>query len=69
MEYWINGVCIRYMERCQCLGIHFEELNTLAYKIENGLIKLIESLEKKKGKGEWVDHMMIKEGNAVYGNE
>jgi four helix bundle protein len=44
----------------------FERLDTLAYKLENGLLRLVESLEQKRELGEWTDHLMIKESNAVY---
>ena len=36
----------------------FERLDSLCYKLENELIKLIKSLEQKKHKGDWVDHMV-----------
>ena len=38
----------------------FERLDSLAYKLENGLIKLVESLEKKREHGEWTDHLIVK---------
>ncbi|MBW2079312.1 MAG: four helix bundle protein [Deltaproteobacteria bacterium] len=44
----------------------FEQLDALAYKLENGLLKLVESLEQKRKDGDWIDHLMIKEANAVY---
>ena len=47
----------------------FEELDSLAYKLENGLLRLIESLEQKRERGEWIDNLMVKESNAAYGNE
>ena len=47
----------------------FQELDTLAYKLENGLLRLVESLESKRDRGEWIDTLMVKESNAVYGNE
>ena len=43
----------------------FERLDSLCYKLENELIRLIKSLEKKKHKGDWVDHM-VKEEQAEY---
>lgn len=46
----------------------FENLDTLAYKLENGLLKLVESLESKRAKGDWTDHLVVKEGNALYGS-
>jgi four helix bundle protein len=47
----------------------FQELDTLAYRLENGLLRLVESLESKRDRGEWIDTLMVKESNAVYGNE
>ena len=46
----------------------FEALDSLAYKLENGLLKLVESLEQKREQGDWIDHLIVKESNAVYGN-
>lgn len=33
----------------------YEKLDTLHYKMENGLIKLVKSLQKKEKQGEWED--------------
>ncbi len=44
----------------------FQKLNDLAYKLENGLLKLVESLEQKRERGEWIDTLMVKESNALY---
>jgi four helix bundle protein len=33
----------------------YEELDQLHYKVENGLLKLIESLQKKQTVGDWQD--------------
>ena len=44
----------------------FQLLDTLAYKLENGLLKLVESLEDKRDRGEWTDHLLIKESNLIY---
>ena len=45
----------------------FEALNELAFKLENGLLKLVESLEQKKLDGDWVDSLIVKESNERYG--
>jgi four helix bundle protein len=45
----------------------FKEVDALAFKLENGLLKLVQSLEHKRDRGEWVDTLMVKETNAVYG--
>jgi len=47
----------------------FEKLGSMAYKLENGLLKLVESLEEKREQGDWIDHLIVKENNAVYGND
>ncbi|MGB5618453.1 MAG: four helix bundle protein, partial [Desulfobacterales bacterium] len=47
----------------------FEKLDSLAYKLENGLLKLVVSLEKKRDRGDWIDSLVVKESNAEYGND
>ena len=47
----------------------FENLDTRAYKLENGLLKLVESLERKRASGDWIDHLVVKESNAAYGDD
>jgi len=47
----------------------FENLDSMGYKLENGLLKLVESLEKKREQGDWIDHLIVKESNAAYGND
>ena len=41
-------------------------MDALAYKLENGLKKLIESLQKKKASENWDDSFIIKESNNLY---
>ncbi|MDF7823210.1 four helix bundle protein [Pontiellaceae bacterium B12227] len=43
----------------------FEKMDALTWKLENGLKKLIESLQEKDGQ-EWSDTFVLKESNAVY---
>src|SRR5262245_8771491 len=47
----------------------FDRLNQLAFKLENGLLKLVESLERKEQAGDWIDHLIIKESNLAYGGD
>jgi len=47
----------------------FQKLDSIAYKLENELLKLIESIERKRDRGEWIDHLSVKETNAMYGLE
>ncbi|MCU0856865.1 MAG: four helix bundle protein [Pontiellaceae bacterium] len=44
----------------------FEKMDSLAFKLENGLIKLVEKLEEKQQDGSWIDHLMIKESDDLY---
>jgi four helix bundle protein len=44
----------------------YEELDTLSYKLENGMLRLIESLEQKKIDGKWEASLIIRESNEVY---
>jgi hypothetical protein len=47
----------------------FEEWDILAYKLENGIKKLIESLQYKREKGEWDDSFIVEESNLAYGKK
>jgi len=57
-----------YKRANQITEENFEQLDKLAFRLENGLLKLIESLEHKKDKGEWADSLMVKEINMAYEN-
>jgi hypothetical protein len=46
----------------------FENLDSMAYKLENGLLKLVESLEQKRERGDWIDHLIVRESNVIYGS-
>jgi hypothetical protein len=39
------------------------------FKLENGLLKLVQSLEEKRELGEWTDNLMVKESDAAYAAE
>ena len=53
-----------YRQAGQISEQEFVTLNELAFKLE----KLVESLERKKLDGDWVDSLFVKESNEVYGN-
>jgi len=55
-----------YAKAGQIAAVDIELLDSLAYKLENGLLKLIESLEQKREKGDWIDHLIVKESNVAY---
>jgi len=44
-----------YREGGQISDEEFTALNDLAFKLENGLLKLVESLERNKLDGDWID--------------
>ena len=56
-----------YREVGRITEADFKVLDELAYKLENGLLKLVESLERKKFDGDWIDSLIVKEGNEAYG--
>jgi len=56
-----------YLQAEQLGAGDFDRLNALAYKLENGLLKLVESLEQKQMNGDWIDHLVVKESNVAYG--
>lgn len=45
----------------------FKALDDLAFKLENGLLRLVESLELKQEAGDWIDSLIIHESNVAYG--
>ena len=55
-----------YRKAEQITDADFTALNELSFKLENGLLKLVESLERKKEAGDWIDTLVIKESNATY---
>ena len=64
MEESVSG-CNTYHYSGHINSGDFEKWDILAYKIENGLKKLIESLETKKYEGTWNDSLLVKESNAL----
>ena len=58
-----------YRKAKQISEDQFERLDAQAYKLESGLLKLVESLERKRDRGDWIDHLVVKESNAVYGKD
>jgi four helix bundle protein len=50
----------------QIADADFQRLDTVAYKLENGLKRLIESLQDKKLTDTWDDSFVIRETNGGY---
>ena len=61
----VSGL-IAYHKAGQLQPADFDSLNALAFKLENGLLKLVESLERKEVAGDWIDHLVLKESNIAY---
>ena len=55
-----------YRQAEQITVEEFENWDKLAYKLENGLLKLIEKLQYKKISQDWDDNFMVKESNVIY---
>jgi four helix bundle protein len=64
----VSGL-IAYRQAGQIAENDFKPLDSLAFKLENGLLKLVESLERKEMTGDWIDHLVLKESNAAYGTD
>ncbi|HKI69729.1 MAG TPA: four helix bundle protein [Verrucomicrobiae bacterium] len=64
----VSGL-IAYHKAEQIQQDSFDQLSGLAFKLENGLLKLVESLERKEMQGDWVDHLVLKESNVAYGRK
>src|ERR1043166_1139424 len=58
-----------YRRAEQISKAEFDEWDSLAYKLENGIKKLIESLQHKREKDEWSDSFIVKESNLAYGRK
>jgi len=44
----------------------FEKVDGAVYKLENGLIRLVQSLQVKRETNEWSDTLLLRESNAAY---
>lgn len=57
-----------YRQAEQLSKADFDELNGLAFKLENGLLKLVESLERKQLDGDWIDYLAPETGASRKAN-
>lgn len=58
---------IAYRQAEQITQADFEDLSAKAFKLENGLLRVVESLERKRRDETWTDQLVVKESNAIYG--
>jgi hypothetical protein len=61
----VSGL-IAYRRADHLAEADFSALDQLAFKLENGLLKLVASLERKELQGDWIDHLVLKESNTAY---
>jgi four helix bundle protein len=62
----VSGL-MAYRKADQLSEQNFNSLNDLTFKLENGLLKLVESLERKQETGDWIDSLILRESNLAYG--
>jgi four helix bundle protein len=55
-----------YHKANQLLDEHFEILDVQAFKLENGPLRLVESLERKRDFGTWTESLIVSESNSIY---
>ncbi|HMP74877.1 MAG TPA: four helix bundle protein [Kiritimatiellia bacterium] len=61
----VSGICATRVAG-QLSAADAESLDRMAFKLENGMLKLIESLESKQERGDWIDHLVLRESNETY---
>jgi len=44
----------------------FELIDARAFRLENGLLRLVASLERKRDAGTWTETLIINESNSIY---
>ena len=58
-----------YIEAKQISEDDFDILDRRAFKLENGLLRLVESLERKRDSDTWVETLIINESNSIYAGD
>jgi four helix bundle protein len=65
------GESVSGLHACRAAGQvekpDFDNADAIAYKLENGLKRLIESLGQKRDAGDWDESFVVRESNAAYG--
>lgn len=55
-----------YHSAGQISASDFGEADQLAFRLENGLLRLVDALERKRDAGGWVDTLVVRECNVAY---
>lgn len=58
---------IAYARKDQITEAQFKEIDQLIFRLENRLLKLVESLQRKRDKGEWEESLAVKEDPSEEG--
>ena len=58
---------IAYSRNGQISAAEFEQIDGLIFRLENRLLKLVESLERKRNAGDWTETLVVKEDVPEYG--
>ena len=58
---------IAYSRNDQITKSEFEQLDSLIFRLENRLLKLVESLERKRDAGDWTETLVVREEAPEYG--
>lgn len=64
----VSGLHV-YLDAGQLSETDFDAADALAFKLENGLIRLIESLQNKRQEGGWDDSFVVRESNSAYDSQ
>lgn len=56
-----HSSCCSFHQAGQISNAEYEELDELHYKVENGLIRLVGSLQKKQKRSDWEDSFLFSE--------
>ena len=60
---------IAYSRNGQIESSTFEQLDTLIFRLENRLLKLVEALERKRDSKDWTETLIVREDPIEYGTD
>jgi len=60
---------IAYSRNDQITESQFEQLDSLIFRLENRLLKLVESLERKRDAGDWTETLVVREDTPEHGGD
>ena len=58
---------VAYVRNDQITEVQFKEIDQLIFRLENRLLKLVESLQRKGDEGEWEESLVAKEDPSADG--